>query len=172
MVIELRGNSMEKQDYKELKEMVELRHLNPAINEETGAPVLSRVRNQEGLGYVHLQTFVDALEEQGLTIDPKSLNIVEAKNEAPAPPPPPTTPPKTDDKTPPAKTPEEKPDTKETPAGATPTTPVPGPKLYTKAQLGKLSYKELQAIAKKDPDVPADKSGKELIKLLTGRPIL
>jgi hypothetical protein len=139
---------MEEKDYEELKEMVELRHLHPAINEETGAPVLSRVRNQPGLGYVHLQTFVNALEEKGLTISKKTLNIRKKPETKPAT----KTPPKKEEKT------EEK--------------PTPGPKLYTKAQLEKLSYKELQAIAKKDPDVPADKKKAELVKLLTGRPIL
>lgn len=162
---------MDPEKFEELKETIELRHLSPAINEETGAPVLSRVRNAPGLGYVHLETFVNALEEQALEINPRTLEITEHK----APPPPiekPPTPPPVEK--PPTEKPKEEPkpplseDDKTTP----PTTTTPGPKLYTKAELEKLSYRELQAIAKKDPEVPADKKKTELIKLLTGRPIL
>ena len=158
---------MDEKKYEELKEMVEIRHLQPAINQETGAPVLSRVRNHPDMGYVHLETFVSALEEQGLAVDMKTLEITEAKKPAPAPTPPkqdetPADPPKTEEKPP------EKPPAEETPKP----TPDDIPKIWTKAALGKLDYKALQAIAKKDPEVPADKKKAELIKLLTGRPKL
>lgn len=209
---------MEPEAKKELKEMLGLRGLWPAVDEETGVPQLSRVRNQPGLGYIHVDTFIEKLEEQGLTIDPRTLNITKAKEPTPPPPTPPnkcdaceaecgsvadlenhikadhngtmTTAPTTEpattatkpDPTPPPKEAPPKPTPKLDPICAN----VPGcgkpqskctctpefKTVYTKAALGKLSYKELQAIAKETPDVPADKSTKDLIKLLTGKPVL
>lgn len=192
---------MEPETKEELKEMLGLRGLWPTVDEETGVPQLSRVRNQPGLGYIHIDTFIEKLEEQGLTIDTKTLEITVAPEEAPAPTPPPPIPPKTEDKTDAstetksddttdaAEKPENKP--AEAPPKPTPKPEVPmctndpgcgknqaectctpPVEVYSRAELKKLSYKELQAIAKVTPDVPADKNTKELIKLLTGKPKL
>ena len=154
------------------------------IVKEKGQPdreelFLTTLGNLTEVQYMHPTNFVEELKEQGLGVDPFTLQISELK-ETVAPP----------EEDPAVTASEEGLDAldNKNDVGTTPSEPEPKPlqelvdeaakegteevevpKVWTEAELVKMDYKELRAAAKIDPVVPGNVSMKEMRVQLLGR---
>jgi len=162
------------EELKALEEMLMIRRLHPAMRSEEDLEnarkeaeekeedftlhplVLSPTRGNPTLIYIHPLRFLDELKKLGQTLNLQTLQFENITKKAPKP-----AAPKEEEK--PAPIIEDKPADDE----------VPGLKkldTYTKEELSEMSWEEIRAVAKADPDIPGNKSKDWLTENLVGRP--
>lgn len=132
---------MKDEELTQLKSSMRMYGKVPAEDSETGQLLMTTNRSNPKYKYISLETFLDGLAAQGLTINPMSLVI--HGRQAPQPEP-----------AKPAAKPEPK------PAVAT----------WTKEELELLSWNDIRKLAAKYDDVPGNKGRDYITKKLIGKP--
>lgn len=141
----------------QLKGTLAQRRLVP-IRDASGNVQLTSVRNLINTEYIAVEDYVKALEADEATIMPDTLEIITLDDIPDAPD---TTPPAEDTPAPAAS--EDK-----TPAEDTP--PPEPPATWTEADLKKLSYRDLQKLAKLYDDVHGNQGTDHMVATLIGKP--
>lgn len=157
-------------DIEKFKEMIEMRNMSYGKTRD-GRPVITPSKTNPEIDYMHIDNFVELLDEKGLDIDVRTLKIHKKEEPAPAPVEPtqdkPATEVETIDDVAKGKTEEGE----ETPLDTPPTLPPPVIETWTEKELRAIPLKdELLKIAGVDPEVNTKGTKEELIIKLIGRP--
>ncbi len=128
------------------------------IRDASGDVQLTSVRNLINTEYIAVEDYVKALEADEKMIMPDTLEIIALDDipDAPATPP-------AEDTPPPAATSEDK-------ASAEDTPPPEPPATWTEEDLKKLSYRDLQKLAKLYDDVHGNQGTDHMVETLIGKP--